>query len=147
MNHIAIISSIGLLKNLEITHQTSPMVLHSANQRQGGGDRGSGSSIALLQERFRKLQRTREKRQEMELLKLFPEPENISQRSQLNRYESPVGSMEMMKTRPRSQGCNSLGLGLNTKQAEPEKPAESSQLMDFWKVDSNKNEVDTSLHL
>ncbi|KAL8238070.1 hypothetical protein R6Q59_019151 [Mikania micrantha] len=83
----------------------------------------------------------------MELLKLFPEPENISQRSQANRYEPPVGSMEMMKTRPRSQGCNSLGLGLNTKQAEPEKPAESSQLMDFWKVDSNKNEVDTSLHL
>ncbi|KAJ9169947.1 hypothetical protein P3X46_018088 [Hevea brasiliensis] len=43
--------------------------------RQNGDATVASSSIALLQERFRKLQRIREKRQEKELLKLFSESE------------------------------------------------------------------------
>ncbi|KAK9075515.1 hypothetical protein SSX86_003839 [Deinandra increscens subsp. villosa] len=119
------------------------MVLHST-ERQGGG---SGSSIALLQERFRQLQKMREKRQEMELLKLFPEPETMNQ---TNRYETlvrPTVHPDMMKTRPRFEDSTSLGLNLHTKQAEPKKPAKTRQFMDFWQVDSKKHEVDTSLHL
>ncbi|KAI3809702.1 hypothetical protein L1987_19300 [Smallanthus sonchifolius] len=124
------------------------MVLHST-ERQGDRRRG-GSSIALLQERFRQLERMREKRQEMELLKLFPQPDTMSQSSQTNCYEPPVRSLvhhEMMKRRPCSQGSLSLGLGLCTKKGEPQKHEENSQLMEVWKVDSNKHEVDTSLHL
>ncbi|KAF5780571.1 hypothetical protein HanRHA438_Chr11g0486911 [Helianthus annuus] len=128
------------------------MVLHSTERqgRDGSGGGSGGSSIVLLQERFRQLQRMREKRQEMELLKLFPEHGTTSRSGQTNRYEPPVRSLvhpEMMKTRPCSQDSVSLGLDLSTKQAEPQKPAKNTQFMDFWKVDSNKHEVDTSLHL
>ncbi|KAI3695378.1 hypothetical protein L1987_78375 [Smallanthus sonchifolius] len=125
------------------------MVLHST-EIQGGSGGGGGSSIALLQERFRQLQRMREKRQEIELLKLFPEPETMSQTSQTNRYEPLVRSLvhpDMMKKRTSFQDSASLGLNLYTKQAEPKKPAKTTQLMDFWQVDSKKHEVDTSLHL
>ncbi|KAI3786397.1 hypothetical protein L1987_40042 [Smallanthus sonchifolius] len=126
------------------------MVLHSTEIRGGSGGGGSGSSIALLQERFRQLQRMREKRQEMELLKLFPEPETMSQTSQTNRYEPLVRSLvhpDMTKTRSSFQDSAPLGLNLYTNQAEPKKPAKTTQFMDFWQVDSKKHEVDTSLHL
>lgn len=130
------------------------MVLHSNERRGGGGGAGagsSGSSIALLQERFRQLEKMREKRQEMELLKRFPESGTISRSSQvINRYEPPVRSLvhhELMLTRPSSHNSVSLGLGLDTKQEEPQKDARNTQVMDFWKVDPNKHEVDTSLHL
>ncbi|MFS7933628.1 hypothetical protein Hanom_Chr04g00382111 [Helianthus anomalus] len=119
------------------------MVLHSTERQDGGRSGSGGSSIALLQERFRQLQKMREKRQEMELLKLFPKAETTSQTSQTNRYEPLVRSL----TRPNVQDSASLGLDLYTKQAEPKRPAKTTQVMDFWQVDSKKHEVDTSLRL
>ncbi|KAK1424001.1 hypothetical protein QVD17_19312 [Tagetes erecta] len=125
------------------------MFLHST-EKQGGSHGGGGSSIALLQERFRQLQRMREKRQETELLKLFPETESMSQSSQTNRYDPlarPLEHPDMMNTRPSFQDSTSLGLNLYTKQADTENPAKTAQFKDLWHVDSKKHEVDTSLHL
>lgn len=128
------------------------MFLHSTEKQSGNGgsNGGGGSSIALLQERFRRLQRMREKRQEIELLTLFPEPETMCQSSKTNRYEPPVRPLEhrdMMKTRPSFQDSTSLGLNLYTKQAYTKNPAKTAQFMDLQQVDSKKHEVDTSLHL
>lgn len=123
-------------------------MVHSTKTKGAGGSRG-GSTIPLLQERFKQQQRMRQKRQNMELLKLFPEPTTTSLSCQINRYEPLVRLMlhhEMMNTRPCSHDFLTLGLGLYTKQAEQE-PAKSTELMEFWKVDLNKHEVDTSLHL
>lgn len=135
-----------MLHRVNTKKKNSVMVLHSTQKQGGssGGDGGGGSSIALLQERFRRLQKMREKRQEMELLKLFPEPE--SQTSQPYRYE-PLVHPDMMKTRPNFQDAASIGLNLYTKKAEPKKPAKTAQFMDFWQADSTKHEVDTSLRL
>ncbi|KAK1439772.1 hypothetical protein QVD17_05592 [Tagetes erecta] len=123
------------------------MVLHSTKTQGAGGSR-AGSTIPLLQERFKQLQRMRQKRKKMELSKLFPETRTMSLS---NRYEPLVlRSMvhhEMMKTRPCSHDSFTLGLGLYTKQAEPIKPSENTELMEFRKLDLNKHEVDTSLHL
>lgn len=46
--------------------------------REGGDPSKVSSSIALLQERFRQLQKVREKREEKQLLKLFTESERAS---------------------------------------------------------------------
>ncbi|CAI9294881.1 unnamed protein product [Lactuca saligna] len=110
----------------------------------GGGGGGGASSIALLQERFRQLERMREKREEMEVLKLFPEGQGQSQsQSQTNRYEPPPVRSSV---HPRVCFQDSLSLGLNiyTKQTEPQKPAKKQPFIEFL---SSKHEVDTSLHL
>ncbi|KAL7591087.1 hypothetical protein Lser_V15G34882 [Lactuca serriola] len=112
----------------------------------GGGGGGGASSIALLQERFRQLERMREKREEMEVLKLFPEGQGQGQgqsQSQTNRYEPPPVRSSVQ---PRLSFQDSLSLGLNiyTKQTEPQKPAKKQPFIEFL---SSKHEVDTSLHL
>lgn len=76
----------------------------------GGGGGGGTSSIALLQERFRRLERMKEKREEMELLKLFPGPGQSQ--SQTNRYEPLVRST--VHPRPCFQDSLSLGLDMYT---------------------------------
>ncbi|KAH7842883.1 hypothetical protein Vadar_010176 [Vaccinium darrowii] len=95
---------------------------------------GKGSSIALLQERFRQLQRVREKREEREgLLKLFSEePGNFFS----------FQSEQMIFPPPSTTHDNhALFLRLNSLS----KPAE------FRAIKSNSprfdKEVDTSLHL
>ncbi|XP_071698961.1 uncharacterized protein [Rutidosis leptorrhynchoides] len=126
----------------------------------GGGSGSSGiSSIALLQERFRQLQKMKDKRQEFELLKLFPAGSETA--NQYSGYEPnpSVSSLEHREitTRPCFQDSVTLGLNLYTKQAEAQKPAKQPLFVDFWSVDStsvstirahdHKTEVDTSLHL
>ncbi|KAI3509652.1 hypothetical protein L1887_25092 [Cichorium endivia] len=109
----------------------------------GGGGGGGASSIALLQERFRRLERMKEKREEMELLKLFPGPGQSQ--SQTNRYEPLVRST--VHPRPCFQDSLSLGLNIYTKQTESQKPAKKQAFMEMLSDSRSKHEVDTSLHL
>lgn len=139
------------------------MALHSlrrqgSNPMAAGGSGGGISSIALLQERFRQLQKMKEKRQEIELLKLFPGTETMNQTNDCESNPS-VGSLEhpeIMTRRPCFQDSLSLGLNLYTKQAESQTLAKQPLFVDFRSVDStsmsttrahDKPEVDTSLHL
>ncbi|PWA59980.1 hypothetical protein CTI12_AA385720 [Artemisia annua] len=108
------------------------MALHAMGREHGdsmalGGGNASSSSIALLQERFRQLQKMRERREEMELLKLFNEPETMTQKD----YKRSGNKTE-------------------------HEPLKTPPYRDFWSMDSvtvgasrsyDKPDVDTSLHL
>ncbi|KAD6794400.1 hypothetical protein R6Q59_028637 [Mikania micrantha] len=121
---------------------------------------GASSSIALLQERFRQLQKMRERREEMNLLKLFSESETTSQ---IKYCERSVVHPEMihrkppaMTTKSSSQDSIPLGLDLYGKKREHH-PSKTPPFRDFWSMDSvtvsstsrahDKPDVDTSLHL
>lgn len=139
------------------------MALHSMGRQHGdpievgsggGGDRGtSSSSIALLQERFRQLQKMRERREEMKLLKLFTESEAASP---TKCYEPEVMYHKPGVTaRPSFQDSLTLGLDLYGKKTEHQ-PGKTPPFRDFWSMDSvtvstsrahDKPDVDTSLHL
>ncbi|PWA38617.1 hypothetical protein CTI12_AA577160 [Artemisia annua] len=115
------------------------MALHAMGRESGdsmalGGGKASSSSIALLQERFRQLQKMRERREEMELLKLFNEPETMTQKDY--KRSGNVLVHPEMKTE--------------------HEPLKTPPYRDFWSMDSvtvgatrshDKPDVDTSLHL
>ncbi|OMP05866.1 hypothetical protein COLO4_08493 [Corchorus olitorius] len=94
--------------------------------RQGGtGDHPTmvSSSIALLQERFRQLQKVRERREEKELLKLFSESERVvvsSSSTPTMRYDQPnrLPFQSDQLIQPYRQPLqDSLSLGLNSSQS------------------------------
>ncbi|XVF21125.1 hypothetical protein REPUB_Repub12eG0063700 [Reevesia pubescens] len=123
--------------------------------RQGGDPTMVSSSIALLQERFRQLQKVREKREEKELLKLFAESERARPTM---RYEPNRLSFQPEMIQPyRQPPQDSLSLGLNSQRRQidfravaipastclwPNVVAPSSTSKSFENFD-----VDTSLHL
>ncbi|KAK9060406.1 hypothetical protein SSX86_021110 [Deinandra increscens subsp. villosa] len=126
------------------------------------GDRmtSSSSSIALLQERFRQLQKMRERREEMELLKLFSESKTVSQTNLLVHPEMMHHKLPMT-TGSSFQGSLSLGLDLYGKITEYQ-PSKTPPFRDFLSMDSvtvstlstvstarilDEPDVDTSLHL
>ncbi|KAI3716155.1 hypothetical protein L6452_23285 [Arctium lappa] len=122
----------------------------------GGSGGGSSSSIALLQERFRQLQKMRERRQEMEVLKLLSKSESISQ----TKYYEHSETIFRQPTTTRSSLQDSLSLGLDLYGKKPvHQPSNSKStppFRDFWSTDSatvsaprtiDKHDVDTSLHL
>ncbi|KAF3443285.1 hypothetical protein FNV43_RR12967 [Rhamnella rubrinervis] len=85
--------------------------------RQNGDSAMASSSIALLQERFRKLQKVKERREEKELLKLLSETERVSSST---RHLDPTKlcSQPMMHQLPHRQKTppqdhQSLYLGLD----------------------------------
>ena len=113
------------------------------------------SSIALLQERFRQLEKVKERREEKELLKLFAETERIMPATHFE--PSKLSFQPEMITPHRStlQDSPSLGLNLQTKQADfqamkmptlpnlwPNGAAMASTSRSF-----ENSDVDTSLHL
>ncbi|KAL7602491.1 hypothetical protein Lser_V15G24913 [Lactuca serriola] len=136
------------------------MALHGGRQHgdpmvvgggRGGGGGGSSSSIALLQERFRQLEKMREKREEMAVLKLLSESETNSKTKHYERLVHP----EEMKARSSFQESLSLGLDLFGKKTEHQ-ASKTPPFRDFWSMDSvtvstscvhEKPDVDTSLHL
>ncbi|XP_021887104.1 uncharacterized protein LOC110806521 [Carica papaya] len=133
-------------------------------QHNGNDPTVVSSSIALLQERFRQLQRVREKREERELLKLFSAAE--SERTPPGRYDpnrlslQPPPEMIATTTTRRVQVFDpdsSVSLGLNSQGWHPDYRAmmvpSSSTL---WPNNSStsttsrnldNSDVDTSLHL
>ncbi|KAK4847230.1 hypothetical protein QYF36_027304 [Acer negundo] len=130
--------------------------------RQGGGGDSTivNSSIALLQERFRQLERVREKREEKEMLKLFNESDRVV--SPAMRYEpnklspfQPEMILPHHSHRPHLQESLSLGLNYQDRHADfrakttptstglwPNSPSGPSTSRSF-----DHSDVDTSLHL
>ncbi|KAK1414414.1 hypothetical protein QVD17_30158 [Tagetes erecta] len=148
------------------------MALHYMGRRQnddrmaagggGGGGGASSSSIALLQERFRQLQKMRERREEMELLKLFSESETMSRTKCYDRSGNSLTHPEMVRhkqhanTRSSFQDSLSLGLDLYGMKEEHQPSKTDPPFTDFLSMGSlpintsrsgDKYDVDTSLHL
>ncbi|KAI3712172.1 hypothetical protein L1987_70721 [Smallanthus sonchifolius] len=143
------------------------MALHSMGRQRndpmavGGGGGASSSSIALLQERFRQLEKMRERREEMELLKLVSRSETMSQTRYCDRPRNLLAHREMIHDEPTMttgssfQDSLSLGLDLYGKRTEHQ-PSKTAQFRDFLSMDSvtvstsrtrDKHDVDTTLHL
>ncbi|CAA2955409.1 Hypothetical predicted protein [Olea europaea subsp. europaea] len=106
--------------------------------RQNNDQKVVGSSIVLLQERFRQLQRIKEKREERELLKLFVDPiqNKMSFSSSKNDFQDPLA----------------LGLNLYGTNTEDFESLDTQQQQfsgaDFRVPCSFEiTDVDTSLHL
>lgn len=112
-----------------------------------------GPSIALLQERFRKLERMKEKREEERHIMLSAEPKTMISPSNYNSITDEL----FLASRPGFQDPLSLALYMNTKHADyrvarSEKPsisslrfAEKRDVKTPHKFDIS--DVDTSLHL
>ncbi|XVF71763.1 hypothetical protein PTKIN_Ptkin12aG0065100 [Pterospermum kingtungense] len=130
--------------------------------RQGGDPTVVSSSIALLQERFRQLQKVREKREERELLKLFSESERGH--SPTMRYDP--NRLSMVTPPPYRQALHhdqdSLALGLNSQSWQTDfrsaMAIPASTASSLWPNNSTattsstskyfeNSDVDTSLHL
>lgn len=79
----------------------------------GGGGGGSSSSIALLQVRFRQLERMREKREEMELLKSFLKRKQLGEPRTMSDQETWRGNLAHPDMTARSSFPESLSLGLD----------------------------------
>lgn len=118
--------------------------------RQGGDPTMVTSSIALLQERFRQLQKNRERREEKELLKLFSESGNPTMPNRLN--------LQPAYRQPHQDSAFSLGLNSvqswQTDFGATENPAASTSLRPNNSSTSaatsrnfGNSDVDTSLHL
>ncbi|XP_044492738.1 uncharacterized protein LOC123216381 [Mangifera indica] len=123
--------------------------------RQNGDSTMVNSSIALLQERFRQLERVREKREEKELLKLFAEPDPMAPAARSERNKSPQLEMMIPPHRPPLQ--DSLSLGLNSPGKRPDfRDSTIPSSSNLWPISStsqstsrnfDNSDVDTSLHL
>ncbi|KAB2075217.1 hypothetical protein ERO13_A07G190700v2 [Gossypium hirsutum] len=117
--------------------------------RQSGDPTMASSSIALLQERFRQLQKVRQKREAKELLKLFSEPDRAGS---TKRYEPEVH----LPYRQPQQDSLTLGLNSLSKQTDFRAmgiPASTSLWTNSEPTSSStskyleNSDVDTSLHL
>ncbi|KAH1130894.1 hypothetical protein J1N35_002272 [Gossypium stocksii] len=116
--------------------------------RQGGGDSIIvSSSIALLQQRFKQLQKDREKREEKELMKLLSESESASTRYQ------PNGLLYRQQQTRQDSSLLSLGLSLYGRRtmAIPTSSSTTTTRANDTSSTSKTFEiydhVDTSLHL
>ncbi|GAV78359.1 hypothetical protein CFOL_v3_21827 [Cephalotus follicularis] len=111
------------------------------------------TSIALLQERFHKLQREKEKRAERELLMIFSKSPSMCFESNSNQFQFHP---EMCQAeRPALQESLSLGLNLQNKHAVY-RAVTTPALTNFWPNSTatantsrkfENSDVDTSLHL
>ncbi|XP_059437058.1 uncharacterized protein LOC132170183 [Corylus avellana] len=134
----------------------------------GGEDQDSTvihSSIALLQERFRQLQRVKEMREERELMRMLAEPNK-----HLNLHPPPMPSEQPSKLffhseliiPPRSPPQASLSISPPSQSRRADYPVRDTPLLvnswrhtddhrssvnEFNDSDSDHSKVDTSLHL
>lgn len=137
--------------------------------RQNGDAAMVNSSIALLQERFRELQRIREKRQEKEILKLFASSESDQRVASTMHFDEPTCKFTFqpdqttLPNRPSTPQDSLLSLGLNSQSnnKHPDFRAMKSTPSSLWpnstrnssssSSSSSRNlensDVDTSLHL
>lgn len=119
--------------------------------REGGGDSIMVcSSIALLQQRFKQLEKDREKREEKELMKVLSESESA------NRRYDPKGLLYRQQQSRQDSSLLSLGLSLYDRRTLAIPTPSSTTTTSLWGANdtpttSNKFEtydhVDTSLHL
>ena len=124
--------------------------------RQSGDATKVSSSIALLQERFRQLQKVKERREEKELMKMLSESERVSPKGHFDPSNFPLQSNLNLPHRPTHQD-QSLSLGLDLQSKQSDLCALSSQpLTSLWPnttatASSSKSfdnsDIDTSLHL
>ncbi|GMI85225.1 hypothetical protein HRI_002191800 [Hibiscus trionum] len=111
------------------------------------------SSIALLQERFRQLQRAKELRQEREVLRLLSEAERINPGTPNEASQSFIHSELILQPRPPLQGSaygESSMRSMHNRRQVIEAPILSNlQPRDtvFHTSTFNDSDVDTSLHL
>lgn len=112
------------------------------------------SSIALLQERFRQLQKVKERREEQQLLKMLSETDHHHQRvGSIRHFESDMA-------RPSSPADHSLSLGLNLQTRQVDHCAMKTQPSTIsWPNNTtaasaasasksfDNSDLDTSLHL
>ncbi|KAK5818096.1 hypothetical protein PVK06_023027 [Gossypium arboreum] len=116
--------------------------------RQGGGDCIMvSSSIALLQQRFKQLQKDREKREEKELMKLLSESESASTRYQLNgllyRQQQTRQDSSLLSLRLSLYGRRTMAIPTSSSTTTTRANDTSSTSKTFEIYDH----VDTSLHL
>ncbi|KAL4323372.1 hypothetical protein GQ457_11G004160 [Hibiscus cannabinus] len=120
--------------------------------RQGGDPTVVSSSIALLQQRFRQLQKDREKREEKELLKLLSESDRVG----LNMRHGTKRASENVPYRQQLHQDSSLSLGLSSNGRRTDSRAMPilASSTSLWPNDtsstakkSETSDVDTSLHL
>ncbi|PON80707.1 hypothetical protein PanWU01x14_002630 [Parasponia andersonii] len=115
------------------------------------------SSIALLQERFRQLQKVKERREEKELMKMLSESEKVSPKGHFDPSNLPFQSNMNLPQRPTSQDDQSLSLGLDLQSKQSDVYTFRSQpLTSLWPNTSaaasssksfDNSDIDTSLHL
>ncbi|KAK7320275.1 hypothetical protein VNO77_29605 [Canavalia gladiata] len=110
------------------------------------------SSIALLQERFRQLEKVKERREGKQLLKLLSS-ENTSSMRNLASQNSQQPRL-MLPHRPTLHDSLSLGLNLTTKQGDHHHNSiKSPPSSNLWpqpastSTNFDTSDVDTSLHL
>ncbi|KAI4308495.1 hypothetical protein L6164_031565 [Bauhinia variegata] len=123
--------------------------------RQDNNPTVTNSSIALLQERFRQLEKVKERREGKELLKLFSETQKGSSSIHLQPSGSSLQPRLVAPHRPSNHHDYSLSLGLdlanmvtdnhNTRKTTPS----ASSWPDGAATSRNfdNSDVDTSLHL
>ncbi|KAE8733543.1 putative metal ion binding protein [Hibiscus syriacus] len=108
------------------------------------------SSIALLQERFRQLQRAKELRQEREVLRLLPEAERINPGTLNAASQSFFHSDLILQPRPPLQGFVYGETSMHSQRQVTETPILSNlqqrgEVLQTYTF--NDSDVDTSLHL
>ncbi|GAU43709.1 hypothetical protein TSUD_254380 [Trifolium subterraneum] len=103
------------------------------------------SSIALLQERFRQLEKVKERREGKQLLRLLSSESNTSASQQ---------RLVVPNNRQTHHDSLSLGLNLTSKQGDHMNTMKSSTSLTSWShggsstsTNFDTSEVDTSLHL
>ncbi|KAG2719523.1 hypothetical protein I3760_03G270200 [Carya illinoinensis] len=115
-------------------------------------------SIALLQERFRHLEKVKERREEKELLKLSSETERISTAQIMHSETSKLSFQpEMIAPQLRSNLQDPLSLGLNLQTKQDDDDLQDRKMTNLWPPNgagtastsrsSENSDVDTSLHL
>ncbi|ESR60994.1 hypothetical protein KPL70_003973 [Citrus sinensis] len=126
--------------------------------RQSGDSTAVSSSIALLQERFRQLEREREKREEKDLLKLFSDSDQaaLAMRFDRNKPSFPQETILPHSHRPALED-HSLSLGLSSQGKHADFQATTSPASaSLWPNGAatpstsrnfDHSDVDTSLHL
>ncbi|KAE8680260.1 putative metal ion binding protein [Hibiscus syriacus] len=116
----------------------------------GQSDLAVHSSIALLQERFRQLQRAKEMRQEREVSRLLSEAQRINHATLHQAPQSFFHSELILQPRPPLQGSIYSQTGMHARH----QVIDTSSLSNLWLRDTvmrastfNDSDVDTSLHL
>lgn len=108
------------------------------------------SSIALLQERFRQLQRAKEMRQEREVLRLLSEAEQINPAAPHEASQLFFHSELILQPRPPLQGSIYTEPSMHTQHHVIQTSSLSNLLQRDTVMDTstfNDSDVDTSLHL
>ncbi|KAF5728455.1 hypothetical protein HS088_TW21G00602 [Tripterygium wilfordii] len=112
------------------------------------------SSIALLQERFRRLEKAKEMRQHRELLRLISEEEQINPITVCEQPKRFFHSELILPPRPPLQGHPDFQPERQNKHIDPQ-ATETPNLTDLWHENKvahgthnfDDSDVDTSLHL